>query len=372
MPTMPPAYREAPPIRPRPFGLFSVAPPTLRSDGGWKAGVEWESSACGLNVGYADAFCAPTGTNEVQTATITGTPTGGTFRLTYLGQTTGTIPYNANAATVQAALLALDIFETGDIVVTGGPGPGTPFTFTFGGAYLSTNVDQITATGSFTGGTAPAITTATTTPGVRTAKLLTEDDEATGTAGPFNVYIVRECRAVGDSNRAKAKAQEMLTNAEERGAEKEVWTRIVAAATTAGTNLTPGTLVSPEHSLAILEEWMKERYDGAPVIHVSSDLGSILATKGAIERHGTHMETKTGSWVVVGAGYPRTGIGGAPAAGTEWMFATGGVFVDRGQSFVQGPYMVQTPLDNTQIVLAERTYVVGWDCTPAGIRANFP
>jgi hypothetical protein len=45
--------------------------------------------------------------NEVQRITITGTPTGGTFTLTFQGNTTAPIAYNASAATVVAALEAL-------------------------------------------------------------------------------------------------------------------------------------------------------------------------------------------------------------------------------------------------------------------------
>jgi hypothetical protein len=103
--------------------------------------------------------------NEVQTVTITGTPTGGTFTLTFDGQTTTGIAYNANASAVQTALLALSNLDTGDVTVGGGPGPATPYTVTFGGAYAATNVPAMTATGSFTGGTSPAVAVTTTTPG---------------------------------------------------------------------------------------------------------------------------------------------------------------------------------------------------------------
>lgn len=106
------------------------------------------------------------GTNEVQTVTITGTPTGGTFTLTFAGETTAAIAYNANAAAVQAALVALGNVNSGDIVVTGGALPGTAVTLTFGGQYAGTNVPALTATSSLTGGTSPAITVATTTAGV--------------------------------------------------------------------------------------------------------------------------------------------------------------------------------------------------------------
>jgi hypothetical protein len=104
--------------------------------------------------------------NEVQTVTITGTPTGGTFTLTYAAQTTSGIAYNATAATVKTALEALSNIAVGDITsVTGGPGPATPYVVTFGGV-LSGDIAQMTASAaSLTGGTTPAVTVTTTTPG---------------------------------------------------------------------------------------------------------------------------------------------------------------------------------------------------------------
>lgn len=110
---------------------------------------------------------AGTQANEVQTVTITGTPTGGTFTLTYAGQTTAGIAYNADAAAVQSALEALSNLVPGDVTVGGGPGPGTPYTVTFGGSLASSNVAEMTASGaSLTGGTSPAAAVTTTTPGV--------------------------------------------------------------------------------------------------------------------------------------------------------------------------------------------------------------
>jgi hypothetical protein len=102
-------------------------------------------------------------TNEVQTATVTGGPTGGTFTLTYSGQTTAAIAYNAPAATVQAALIALSNLAPGDVVVTGAA--GGPYTLAFGGTLLGDNVASLTATASLTGGTTPGVTMATTTAG---------------------------------------------------------------------------------------------------------------------------------------------------------------------------------------------------------------
>jgi hypothetical protein len=108
------------------------------------------------------------GANEQQTVTITGTPTGGTFTLTFNGATTANIAYNAAAAAVQAALEALPNIGTGQVAVSGGPGPGTPYVVTFQNQLGRQNVNQMTAAHAFTGGTTPAIAVTTTTAGAST------------------------------------------------------------------------------------------------------------------------------------------------------------------------------------------------------------
>jgi len=101
---------------------------------------------------------------EVQTVTITGTPTGGTFTLTYAGQTTTALAYNAAAAAVLAALEALSNIAPGDLAVTGGPGPGTPYVVTWLGTLG--DVAQMTANGAaLTGGVTPTVTVTTGTTG---------------------------------------------------------------------------------------------------------------------------------------------------------------------------------------------------------------
>ena len=103
------------------------------------------------------------GIRAVQTIAITGTPTSGTFTLTFSGQTTLPIAFNATATVVQDALVALSNIEPGDVACTGGPLPGTAVVVTFGGQFSTPAT--MTATGTFTGGTVPAITVTATTPG---------------------------------------------------------------------------------------------------------------------------------------------------------------------------------------------------------------
>lgn len=113
----------------------------------------------------SDVIATYAGVDEVQHIVITGTPTGGTFTLTFQGNTTAAIAYNAAASAVQSALEALPNVDSGDVTASGGAFPGTAVDVTFGGQYAGVNVAQMTATGSFTGGTTPAIAVTTTTAG---------------------------------------------------------------------------------------------------------------------------------------------------------------------------------------------------------------
>jgi hypothetical protein len=104
-------------------------------------------------------------TNEVQSLTVTGTPTGGTFKLAFRDAVTATIAHNAAAAAVQAALEALPTIGTGGVVCAGGPLP-TAVTITFSNQLAGQNVPQIAATSiALTGGTTPTAAVTTTTPG---------------------------------------------------------------------------------------------------------------------------------------------------------------------------------------------------------------
>lgn len=86
--------------------------------------------------------------NEQQTITLTAAA-GGTFTVTFDGETTGNIAYNATAATVQTALLTLSNINTGDVAVTGEA--GGPYTVEFTGQYAAMNVPAVTVADSTTG-----------------------------------------------------------------------------------------------------------------------------------------------------------------------------------------------------------------------------
>lgn len=114
--------------------------------------AECESTLCGLTFGA---------TNDVQTVTVTGTPDGGTFTLTFGGQTTSAIAYTATASTVQTALRALSSVPTpAEVSVSGSA--GGPYTVTFTGSLTGVgSVALMTADATgLTGGTNPGVTVA--------------------------------------------------------------------------------------------------------------------------------------------------------------------------------------------------------------------
>jgi len=107
--------------------------------------------------------------NAVQTISVTGSPTGGTFKLNATkpgGSSTATasIAYNASASTVQAALIT--IFGSGAVSCTGGSLPGTAVVCTFTGTAGYQPITLMTKNSTaFTGGSSPNVSVANTTIG---------------------------------------------------------------------------------------------------------------------------------------------------------------------------------------------------------------
>jgi RHS repeat-associated protein len=96
------------------------------------------------------------GADSVQQVQLTGTPTGGTFTLTFNGQTTSSIAYNASAATVQSAVQGLSSIGSGNALVAGGI--GGPWQVRFVGTLGGSVRPALTGNGSgLTGGTSPTV-----------------------------------------------------------------------------------------------------------------------------------------------------------------------------------------------------------------------
>lgn len=122
-------------------GYFKDVVPTKQS-----TGITWTNNlAVGL-VTDLHYF------NDVQTVVVNAT--GGTYKLTFAGQQTAAINWNATAGTVQSALEALSNINPGDVAVEGGPGGADTLVARFTGQYYATDVATMIADSSLlTGGT---------------------------------------------------------------------------------------------------------------------------------------------------------------------------------------------------------------------------
>jgi hypothetical protein len=137
------------------------------------------------------------GVAEVQTYTLTGGPTAGTATLTFPATAdqpaqSFTIAFNATGAAVQTSIQALSRIGTDGVSVarTGSGTAGDPYVYT---ATYSTRLGDVatpTGTHTFTGGTTPTITIATTTAGSATG----------GQFGPYDPAASdgRATLAIGD------------------------------------------------------------------------------------------------------------------------------------------------------------------------------
>jgi hypothetical protein len=113
----------------------------------------------GAGFGSQMNYSASIDVNEVVTITPSGTWSGGTFTLSFGGQTTAGIAYNANAATIELAFEALSTVGAGNGTVAGGPLSTGAITITFTEDLANTNVGPVTiSTASVTGGGTASVT----------------------------------------------------------------------------------------------------------------------------------------------------------------------------------------------------------------------
>lgn len=205
-------------------------------------------------------------------------------------------------------------------------------------------------------------------------------------ATPITVYSRADCAPVGTWDELGPTNQQALIRSEERELERIFWYGgIVAGAGVTdayphlGANAEvvdggdvlqiPATVVSTdaqliEVGLGMLEAAMRRCYPGVATIHMPIRLASLAADHHLIAPRGGVMYTTTvGSKVVIGE-YPGTGPDGTvPPEGQTWMYATGEVFYMREpQPHSFRPAESFDRNVNTLSMIAERTYVFGWDC----------
>lgn len=203
-------------------------------------------------------------------------------------------------------------------------------------------------------------------------------------ATPFTVYAEFDCAPVGNAD-AVERTRDALARVEPWQVERAFWTGVAGDQEVVwphlaadGDQLDPqgtvlqtnavvvtgsGATLSVTEGLGLLEGALADCYGGIGIIHVPQRALPALDGYGLIRQNGSVLRTLNGNRVAVGAGYPGTSpSGAAPAAGTSWLYATGSVVAYRGDIKTFRPNQSIDRSVNTIMMIAERTYVLAWDC----------
>jgi hypothetical protein len=208
-------------------------------------------------------------------------------------------------------------------------------------------------------------------------------------ATPFTVYARFDCSPAASAEEAQERAQEAMKRLESWQVERSFWTgqagggdgvspitavfpHLAANAEvrdvygtllqTASDPVT-GTAVNIVEAFGQVEKALADCLNGAGVIHVPAELGAAVANAGLAKPEGRRLKTLNGNLVAVGNGYPGTSpAGAAPAAGTAWIYGTGPVFAYRSRVEIPSLPSIINRASNSVEALAERTYVLGFDC----------
>lgn len=217
-------------------------------------------------------------------------------------------------------------------------------------------------------------------------------------ATPFTVFSEVQCSTVGDNwDRGNADAEDMLRATEQYQVERALWTGEVAglsnqmyphlSANSAVTqSLVPNGLqitlqtqavivsggpLSAATAIGLLEGALGACYDGQGVLHVPESAVPALANLNMIYRQGKNLLTHNGNLVVAGAGYTGSSPSGVtPPPGSTWMYATGQMFMYRGPIKTFARETELNRATNTLTAIAQRTYVLGWDCCHFAVQIN--
>lgn len=202
-------------------------------------------------------------------------------------------------------------------------------------------------------------------------------------ATPFTVYTEFVCSPVGSADAATA-ASEALGRKAPYAVERAFWTGLaennvgivyphLAAATTVvdaqsitmQTVPVTGGVMHPGDALGFIEQTLAACNNSVGVVHIPR---RALPSFGIyIQSNGGQLRTNGGNLVAAGSGYPGTSpSGAAPPTGQTWIYGTGQVFEAHSNVAVTGVRDSIDRTNNTVTMIAERTYLLGWDCCYVG------
>lgn len=201
-------------------------------------------------------------------------------------------------------------------------------------------------------------------------------------ATPFTVYSIPTCSTVGFMDLARQYATDALISGEQRAVEREFWTgangttphlaanaQILSSDGTveqsaATVVVSGGASVDPTEAMALLEDALGWCYGAEGVLHAPPSVVAHWQARGLVRREGSSLRSPANHQIVSGAGYPGTGPDGSLPAVSRWVYATGAVQLRRGPIEVRGSSSgeVVDRSKNDVMYVAERTYVINWEC----------
>jgi hypothetical protein len=214
-------------------------------------------------------------------------------------------------------------------------------------------------------------------------------------ATPFTVFTEVDCSAPGFWDRAEEVIGDAITRMEQYQVEKSFWTGLAGGQLTvfphlqasaqivdedtiilqtAATQASGAAIFDVVEGLARLEGALADCYDGVGIIHAPVELNAIMQSQLLVTQDGPRWRTGSGNIVVFGHGYQGTGPTDAPTASqpanSAWMYATGSMFIYRSPVLSIARHDSIDRAENTVKAIAERTYVLGWDCCHFAVQVS--
>lgn len=212
-------------------------------------------------------------------------------------------------------------------------------------------------------------------------------DRANYGATPFTLYAEVDCSAAGYYEESTDLVRSIFERTEHTALETVFFTGTVAGVTnvqyphlaasvpvvateSGGTavnlqlaaTVVTGVATCVEVALGLLESAFADCYKATGIVHVPNEVIPLMAEAYLLERDGDALFTTNGNRVVAGTGYSGSAPDGTTSAGVRWLYMTPRIFGYRSDVRTFDP---ETTLDrsvNTVMAIAERTYVLGYDC----------
>lgn len=173
---------------------------------------------------------------------------------------------------------------------------------------------------------------------------------------PFTAYAYNDDSLIGYTlAEHQQHAIDRLVAGEQRAAETHLW-GMLGTAVPVPTNLVGWDVT---YGLAWVEQALAESYPGTGVLHMSRATATMLWDR--LHQVGNKLYTTLNTPVVVGGGYDPLPV---VPTGLGTIYGTGPLALYRGDVDTREAAVDRG--NNTASYIAQRDYVIGWDCTAIG------